>query len=216
MKCSAVQTLVLGLVLAAVSPISGQTQSGGQGSGENAAAANTDAQPGMASSNKPHDENFIIGNDDVLAISVWKEPELTKAVPVRSDGKISLPLVGELQATGRTPLQLERDISEKLKNFITTPEVTVIVEKVNSRKFNMLGEVNKPGEYPLTTSTTIMDAIAMAGGFKDFAKKSGVYILRKGPDGRESRINFNYKDFIKGKNPGQNIRLEPNDTIIFP
>ena len=96
-------------------------------------------------SNKAHDENFIIGNDDVLAISVWKEPELTKAIPVRSDGKISMPLVGEMQATGRTPLQLERDITEKLKDFITTPEVTVIVQTVNSRKFNILGEVSKPG-----------------------------------------------------------------------
>jgi polysaccharide export outer membrane protein len=147
---------------------------------------------------------------------VWKEPDLTKVVPVRSDGKISLPLVGELQATGRTPLQLERDITAKLTNFITTPEVSVIVQQVNSRKFNMLGEFNRPGSYPLTASTTIMDAIALAGGFKDFAKKTGVYILRKSPDGQESRINFNYKDFIKGKNPSQNIRLEPNDTIIVP
>jgi polysaccharide export outer membrane protein len=111
---------------------------------------------------------------------------------------------------------LERDITAKLTNFITTPEVSVIVQQVNSRKFNMLGEFNKAGSYPLTAATTIMDAIAMAGGFKDFAKKSGVYILRKGPDGQEIRINFNYKDFIKGKNPSQNIRLEPNDTIIVP
>ena len=103
-------------------------------------------------------------------------------------------------------------------NHITVCDIhsPLIVEKVNSRKFNMLGEVAKSGEFPLTASTTIMDAIAMAGGFKDFAKKSGVYILRKGPDGREMRINFNYKDFIKGRNPGQNIKIEPNDTIIVP
>jgi len=216
MKCSAVQMLALGLVLAVVSLLSGQTQSGGQASGGDAAGANAGVRPEKASNNKPHDENFIIGNDDVLAISVWKEPELTKAVPVRSDGKISLPLVGELQATGRTPLQLERDITEKLTNFITTPEVTVIVQEVKSRKFNVLGEVAKPGEYPLTASTTIMDAIATAGGFRDFAKKTGVYILRKGPDGSETHLKFNYKDFIKGKNSSQNIKLEPNDTIIVP
>jgi len=158
----------------------------------------------------------VIGNDDVLAISVWKEPELTKVIPVRSDGKISLPLVGEMQATGRTPLQLEESIAAKLKDFITSPEVTVIVQQVNSRKYNVLGEVGKPGSFPLTASTTIMDAIAASGGFKDFAKKSGVYVLRKGPDGRETRLNFNYKDFIKGKNSNQNIKLEPNDTIIVP
>ena len=217
MKCSAVQMLVLGLVLAAVvGPVSGQTQSGGQASGGDAAGANAGVRPEKASNNKPHDENFIIGNDDVLAISVWKEPELTKAVPVRSDGKISLPLVGEMQATGRTPLQLEQDITEKLKNFITTPEVTVIVEKVNSRKYNVLGEVTKPGSYMLTASTTIMDAIAAAGGFRDFAKKTGVYVLRKSPDGSESRLKFNYKDFIKGKDSSQNVKIEPNDTIIVP
>jgi polysaccharide biosynthesis/export protein len=201
MKCGALQAVVFGLILAAVSPVLGQTQAGG----DNALAGN-----------KAHDENFIIGNDDVLAISVWKEPELTKSVPVRSDGKISLPLVGELQATGRSPLQLEQDITAKLKNFITSPEVTVIVEKVNSRKYNVLGEVSKPGSYFLTSSTTIMDAIAAAGGFRDFAKKSGVYVLRKSPDGSESHLKFNYKDFIKGKNSSQNIKLEPNDTIIVP
>jgi len=216
MKCSTVQTLGLGIALALVSPLSSQTQSSGQANGQNAAAANTGVTPDVASGNKAHDENFIIGNDDVLAISVWKEPELTKSVPVRSDGKISLPLVGEMQATGRTPLQLEQDIAGKLKNFITTPEVTVIVQQVNSRKFNVLGEVTKPGSYPLTASTTIMDAIATAGGFRDFAKKSGVYVLRKSPGGTESRLKFNYKDFIKGKDSNQNIKLEPNDTIIVP
>jgi len=213
MKCSSLKGVVLGLMLVFAGHLSGQTQSP---TGGDALAANSSAQSGASSSSKPHDENFIIGNDDVLAISVWKETELTKSVPVRSDGKISLPLVGEMQATGRTPLQLELEITEKLKNFITTPEVTVIVEKVNSRKFNMLGEINRPGEFPLTASTTIVDAIAMGGGFKDFAKKTGVYILRKGPDGHETRINFNYKDFLKGKNPAQNIKIEPNDTIIFP
>ena len=213
MKCRILKGVVLGLILVFFRPLSGQEQSP---TGENALAANSSVQSDGASSSKPHDENFIIGNDDVLAISVWKEPELTKAVPVRSDGKISLPLVGEMQATGRTPRQLEQEITEKLKNFITTPEVTVIVQKVNSRKFNVLGEVSKPGEYPLTASTTIVDAIALAGGFRDFAKKTGVYVLRKSPDGTESHLKFNYKDFIKGKNSSQNFKIEPNDTIIVP
>lgn len=213
MRCVTLKAFVPGLVLVlgSVLPIFAQSSQG-----EKAVAATSSSQSDTGASNKPHDENFVIGNDDVLAISVWKEPELTKAVPVRSDGKISLPLVGEMQATGRTPLQLEESITEKLKGFITSPEVTVIVQQVNSRKYNVLGEVSKPGQFPLTASTTIMDAIATSGGFKDFAKKSGVYVLRKGPDGHETRLNFNYKDFIKGKNSSQNIKLEPNDTIIVP
>ena len=213
MKLNALQALLFAaaLIIAGAQPGQAQETAGG-----NTATPNSGAQADMGASAKPHDEKYIVGNDDVLAISVWKEPDLTKAVPVRSDGKISLPLVGEIQATGKTPLQLERDITEKLKNFITTPEVNVIVQQVNSRKFNVMGEISKPGSYPLTASTTIMDAIAIAGGFRDFAKKTGVYILRKGPDGRQTRLNFNYKSFIKGKNSDQNIRIEPNDTIIVP
>jgi polysaccharide export outer membrane protein len=173
-----------------------------------------DAAP--ASGAKAHDNTFVIGNDDHLAINVWKEPDLTRSLPVRSDGKISLPLVGEVQATGRTPLQLEEEISSRLKSYITDPEVTVIVEQINSQKFNILGQVAKPGSYPLAAATTVLDAIAAAGGFRDFAKQKNIYILRQVAGGRETRIGFNYKDVIKGKNPGQNIKLEPHDTVVVP
>jgi polysaccharide export outer membrane protein len=210
MKSNALQAVFLGLVLAIVCPRPGVAQAAG------GAAESPGTQSSSTASSKPHDENFVIGNDDVLAISVWKEPDLTKSVPVRSDGKISLPLVGEMQAAGKTPVQLERDIAEKLKNFITAPEVTVIVQQVLSRKFNVLGQVAKPGAYPLTAATTIVDAIAIAGGLRDFAKKTGIYVLRKDSDGREERLKFNYKDFLKGKNTGQNVKVEPNDTIIIP
>ena len=211
MKRSLLKALVLGVVLVFWVSVSAPAQSAG-----NETASSPGAQGTANTTGKAHDDTFIIGNDDVLAISVWKEPDLTKSIPVRSDGKISLPLVGELQATGKTPLQLEHDISEKLKDFITAPEVNVIVQTVNSRKFNILGEVGRPGSFSLTTSMTIVDAIAVAGGFKDFAKKTGVYVLRKGPDGRQVKLNFNYKDFLKGKNINQNIKIEPNDTIIVP
>jgi polysaccharide export outer membrane protein len=174
------------------------------------------AEPLVPSANKPHDDSFVIGNDDLLAINVWKEPDLTRSIPVRLDGRISLPLVGELQAAGRTPLQLEQDISSKLRSYISEPEVTVIVQEMNSQKFNILGQVAKPGSYSLTAATTVLDAIAAAGGFRDFAKQKSIYILRQNPDGGESRIAFNYKDVIKGKNPGQNIKLEPRDTIVVP
>jgi polysaccharide export outer membrane protein len=169
-----------------------------------------------AGSTKAHDAAYVIGNDDKLAISVWKEPDLTRELPVRSDGKISLPLVGEIVAAGRTPLQLEMDISNRLRSFITVPEVTVIVEAINSKKYNIVGYVGRPGTYPLTLTTTVMDAIALAGGFRDFAKSKGVYILRPNADGTQARLNFNYKDFIKGKNLQQNVKIEPNDTIIVP
>lgn len=101
-------------------------------------------------------------------------------------------------------------------NYITAPEVTVIVEQINSKKFNILGEVSKPGSYPISQASTIVDAIALAGGLRDFAKKSGIYVLRKSHDGRETKVSFNYKEFLKGKNPGQNISIEANDTIVVP
>jgi polysaccharide export outer membrane protein len=180
------------------------------------AGAAAQEQPPAPSATRAHDNSFVIGNDDRLAINVWKEPDLTRSIPVRSDGKISLPLVGELQAAGRTPLELEQEIANKLRNFITEPEVTVMVEQINSEKFNIVGQVAKPGSYSLTAATTVMDAIATAGGFKDFAKQKGVYILRRNVGGGESRIPFNYKDFIKGKNPEQNVKLEPRDTVVVP
>jgi polysaccharide biosynthesis/export protein len=166
---------------------------------------------------KPVDpEKFLIGNDDVLAINVWKETELSRSVPVRSDGKISLPLVGEVQASGETPRQLEQAIALKLKSYISEPEVTVIVQQINSQKFNILGQVVRPGSYSLTNSITVLDAIAVAGGFRDFAKKKSIYILRQNPNGDQSRITFNYKDVIKGKSSDQNVKLQPRDTVVVP
>ena len=173
-------------------------------------------QPTDVPTGKPHDDSFVIGNDDVLAVNVWKEPDISRSIPVRSDGKISLPLVGEVQATGQTPLKLEQDIAARLRNYISEPEVTVMVQQINSQKFNILGLVARPGSYPLQNSASVLDAIAVAGGFRDFAKQKGIYILRQNPDGTQSRIPFNYKDVIKSKNPNENIKLQPRDTIIVP
>jgi polysaccharide export outer membrane protein len=165
---------------------------------------------------RAHDDTYVIGADDVLAINVWKEPEVSRTVPVRSDGKISVPLAGEVQASGETPRQLEKELASKLQNFISEPEVTVIVTEVKSQKFNILGQVSRPGSYPLTNASTVLDAIAIAGGFRDFAKQKSIYILRQNPNGGESRLPFNYKDVIKGKNSAQNIKLQPRDTIVVP
>jgi polysaccharide biosynthesis/export protein len=187
---------------------------GGRASAQNAKASPPAAtDPSVA---KPHDDSFVIGNDDVLAINVWKEPDISRAIPVRSDGKISLPLVGEVQAAGQTPLKLEQDIASKLKNYISEPEVTVIVQQINSQKFNILGQVVRPGTYVIANSVTVLDAIALAGGFRDFAKQKSIYILRQSGDGGQTRIPFNYKDVVNGKNTAQNIKLQPRDTIVVP
>jgi polysaccharide biosynthesis/export protein len=162
------------------------------------------------------DESYVIGVDDVLGISVWKEPEISRVVPVRSDGKISLPLVGEVDAADRTPKQLKVALTEKLKNYISEPEVTVIVQETRSKKYNILGQVTRPGSYFLSNSVTVLDAIAQAGGFRDFAKKKSIYVLRKNPDGSDSRLPFNYKDVIAGKNTAQNVKLQAGDTVVVP
>jgi polysaccharide biosynthesis/export protein len=176
-----------------------------------AADPNTSSPPVRA-----HDATYVIGVDDVLSINVWKEPEVSKTVPVRSDGKISVPLAGEVQASGETPLQLEKVLAAKLQSFISEPEVTVIVTEIRSQKFNILGMVSKPGSYALTNSSTVLDAIALAGGFRDFAKQKSIYILRQNPDGSQVRLPFNYKEVIKGKDSAQNIKLQPRDTIVVP
>jgi polysaccharide biosynthesis/export protein len=197
--------------------LAGQTDSAKNGADATAQAQTVapDSTPSNAAG-RAHDDTYIIGDDDVLAINVWKEPEVSRTVPVRSDGKISLPLAGEVQASGETPRQLEKELATKLQSFISEPEVTVIVTEIKSQKFNILGMVSKPGSYPLTNSSTVLDAIALAGGFRDFAKQKSIYILRQNGDGTQARLPFNYKDVIKGKNLAQNIKLQPRDTIVVP
>jgi polysaccharide biosynthesis/export protein len=174
------------------------------------------SKPVNATVTKPHDDGFVIGNADVLAISVWKQPDLSRSIPVRSDGKISLPLIGDVQAAGQTPLKLEEELTQKFQPYLNEPEVTVIVEQINSQKFNILGKVAKPGSYALVNPTTVLDAIALAGGCRDFAKQKSIYILRRHPDGTELRLPFNYQDVIKGKNTAQNIELQSHDTVVVP
>jgi polysaccharide export outer membrane protein len=181
-----------------------------------AAAAHSEQSAQSPDVSKAHDSTFVIGNDDVLAINVWKEPDVSRSVPVRSDGKISLPLVGEVQAAGQTPLKLEQEIAARLKNYVSEPEVTVIVQQINSQKFNILGQVTRPGSYPIASAATVLDAIAVAGGFRDFAKQKSIYILRQNADGTQARLAFNYKEVVKGKNPAQNIKLQPRDSIVVP
>lgn len=185
---------------------------GKDSSPSSSAAAPAQGRSGQAQS----DPTYVIGDDDQLGINVWKEPDFTQDVPVRSDGRISLPLIGEMQAAGETPRQLQQEITTRLRAYITDPIVTVMVLKANSQKFNILGRVAKPGSYSLTSTTTVLDAIADAGGFTDFAKQKDIYILRHKSGGGDVRFPFNYKDVIRGKHAEQNIHLEPHDTVVVP
>jgi len=161
-------------------------------------------------------ESFIIGTEDVLTINVWKEPEMSRTLPVRPDGMITLPLIGELKAAGLTPVQLQDQITTALRKFMSDPQVTVIVLEVRSLTFNIVGQVLRPGYFPLTRRMTVLDAIALAGGFQPFAKQKKIYILRTEANGKQARLRFNYKDVIRGRHAEENIQLQPRDTVVVP
>jgi polysaccharide export outer membrane protein len=172
--------------------------------------------PTQMMSGAPKKDEYVIGPEDVLAINVWKEPEISRSVPVRPDGKISLPLVGDLTASGLTTDKLRDNIAAKLKEYISNPEVIVIVEGVKSRSFNIVGKVGKPGSYDLAKPMTVLDAIAIAGGFQEFAKSNKIYVLRRQADGSRRMLPFNYKLVIKGRGLDQNVELQSGDTIVVP
>jgi polysaccharide export outer membrane protein len=160
-------------------------------------------------------DEYVIGEQDQLAITVWKEPELSSTVVVRPDGKITVPLINELKVVGLTPSQLQTLLMEKLQPFLSVPQVTVMVRQINSRNVYLIGEVSKEGMFPLSGSITVLQLIAQAGGLKDFAKHKGIYVLRN-EQGKQVRLRFNYDDVIRGKNNQQNIVLQPGDTVVVP
>jgi polysaccharide export outer membrane protein len=159
--------------------------------------------------------DYVIGTEDVLDINVWKEPEVSRTVPVRPDGKISLPLLNDVQAAGLTPMQLGAVVTEQLKKFVAQPQVTVIVTTINSRRVYVLGEVNRGGYIPLMPNMTVLQALSSAGGFTQFANQKQIYVLRY-EDGKQIRYAFNYKQAVQGKDGTQNIILKPGDTIVVP
>lgn len=161
------------------------------------------------------DPAYIIGPQDVLDIDVWHETELTRSVPVRPDGRISLPLVDDVQAAGLTPTQLADELATKFKKFVTDPQVTVIVTQINSQRVYILGEASRPGAYPLLPGMTVLQALSSAGGFTMFANLKKIYVLRK-EGGKQQKFPFNYKEVIAGKNSEQNIELKAGDQIVVP
>lgn len=156
---------------------------------------------------------YTIGADDLLTIRFWGDTQLSVDVVVRPDGKISVPLLNDVQAAGLTPEQLNQSLEKAASKYIAEPDATVIVREIRSRKVYVIGQVGKPGPVPLNSDMTVVQALAAAGGLLEYANKSDVGILRK-ENGREKRIKFNYNDFVKGKNVQQNIALQPNDTVV--
>lgn len=159
--------------------------------------------------------DYIIGPEDVLTVVYWRDKDMTSEVAVRSDGKISLPLLNDVQAAGLTPKQLRDWLVEASKEYFEDPAVSVGVKLMNSRKVFITGEVYKPGPYPLVGPTTVLELISLAGGLKDYADRKNILIVRN-ENGRQTSYLFNYKDVVSRKNLRQNIELKPHDTVIVP
>jgi len=156
-------------------------------------------------------KTYKLGAEDVILVRVWREPELSGLNVIRPDGQITMPLIGDVPAAGLTPLELGAKITEKLSQFINRPEIIVLVQNVRSKRYYATGEVLRPGAYPLVVPTTVLEALTLAGGFREFANTKGITVLRGA-----KRFKFNYKDVIKGKNLSQNILIESGDYIIVP
>lgn len=211
---------VIAVFLAASFPVVGAAQET-QEKSEKAVGANslvagkTGKTESIAPKPATDDPNYIIGPQDELNVSVWHEPDISRTVPVRPDGKISLVLLNDVQAAGLTPMQLSSSIVDRLGKFISDPQVTVIVTSVNSQRVFIVGEVLRTGTQTLLPNMTALDAISNAGGFTPFAKKTKIFILRT-QDGKQISIPFNYKEVVNGRHPERDIRLLAGDKIVVP
>jgi len=183
--------------------------------GDNAKALTTRSTSSPPPKPLSENPNYSIAPDDVLIIDVWKEPEISRTVPVRRDGKISLPLLNDVQAAGLTPTQLSSEIVEKLRATVIHPQVTVIVAQMSSQRIYILGQVARGGAYPLVPDMTAVQALSIAGGLTPFAKRKKIYVMRI-ENGENKMYLINYKEVVTGRMPQQNIQLKPGDTIVVP
>src|SRR5467141_5358044 len=207
-----------GLVMAAWLAFAfGQSQEAQEPAATETAVQKTEAsaKSSPASLGTLNDAEYKIGPQDILRIDVWKETEVSRAVPVRPDGKISLPLLNDVQAAGLTPMQLSGVIADGLKKYMNDPQVTVSVSEINSRRIYVTGEVAHAGAFPLLPNMTVLQALSSSGGFTQFARLKNIYVLRK-EEGKDVKHPFNYRDVVSGKKPEQNILLEPGDVIVVP
>jgi polysaccharide export outer membrane protein len=162
-----------------------------------------------------NDAEYKIGPQDVLRIDVWKEPDISRVIPVRPDGKITLPLLNDVQASGLTAMQLAVSLRDGLSKFLTSPQVTVTVTEINSRRIYLTGEVTRPGALALLPNMTVLQALASGGGFTQFARLKNIYVMRT-ENGKQVKHPFNYKEVVKGNLAEQNIPLQPGDVIVVP
>jgi polysaccharide export outer membrane protein len=158
---------------------------------------------------------YVIGPDDLLSIVYWKDKDMSADAQVRPDGRIALPLINEVVAAGLTPEQLREKLTEESRRYMEDASITVVVRQINSRKAFITGEINKPGPYPLTAPTTVMQLIAMAGGLREYANSKKIIIMRT-ENGRSISLPFNYRDVTSGKKLDQNVVLKPGDTVVVP
>jgi len=207
--------LALGILAASISLSAQNPPSGDQAAAQGAQAAKPDATAANASALPlaVDPKTFKLGPEDVIMIRVWREPDLSGPVVVQPDGKIVLPVINQVQAAGLTPEQLSQSLTKSLSKFINDPQVIVQVQAVRSKKYYISGEINRPGSYPLAVPIRVFDAITMAGGFRDFANRKHIIIIR---DNGAKRFRFNYNDIVKGKKLDQNILLQDGDQIIVP
>jgi len=209
---------VIALASAAITKAAQQDKKNG-GKETTVAASRNDAASPADSKTAPipatTDPAYVIGPEDVLDISVWKEPDVSRVVPVRPDGRISLPLINDVQAAGLSPQQLAGSVAEKLKKYLNGPQVTVIVTAINSQRVFVVGEVLRAGAFPMLPGMTVLQALSSAGGFTTFADVKKIHVMRM-RNGKQLEIPFNYREVLKGDNSEQNIKLEPGDTIVVP
>ena len=211
--------LIAAFVIASVSGARAQEQDKKNAGKETpVAAARNNAPPAAESKAAPapaNDPAYLIGAEDVLDINVWKEPDVSRVVPVRPDGRISLPLINDVQAAGLSPQQLAATLTEKPENYLNGPQVTVIVTAMNSQRIFVVGEVLRAGAFPMLPGMTVLQALSSSGGFTTFADVKKIHVVRL-RDGKQIDLPFNYRDVLKGEKPEQNIKLEPGDTIVVP
>jgi polysaccharide export outer membrane protein len=207
------QIAILLMIPAMAVPVPAQKNNSKNQNPAPVAPAQAQPGPGMPLAN---DASYVIGPSDELNISVWEQPDLSRAVPVRPDGMISLPLINDIQAAGKTPMQLMNALVEKLVTLgVKSPLVTVTVTAIRSQFIYVLGQVGRPGTFPMVPGMTVLQAIASSGGLTLFAKQTKIEI-RRNENGKLTRMLFNYKEVIKGVHPEQDILLRPNDTIVVP
>jgi polysaccharide export outer membrane protein len=214
-SCPVLFALAIGVVLAAPAFPQGQNSRDSSQPTQTASAKPAPDRPEGVNPPLKAGKDYVIGADDVLDVSVWKEQELTRSLQVRPDGKISMPLLGDVQAAGLTPGQLAQSVGDKLKKYLTAPQVTVILTQINSQRVYVTGEVTRPGAYPVLPGMTVLQAITSAGGLTQFANSKKIFLMRD-ENHIQTKYPFSYKEVLDGRKAEENLIVRAGDTIVVP